>query len=281
MYSRLLIWITLLLFSYSGVHAETIELAAEDDAAPWSQKDGSGYANEVVVAAYKAVGIDAKLLVMPYARCKHMVVEGEIAGCFSMAKLPELEKTVAFPDTPLFVCYSDYFQNVNKPIVARPVGAPTTTATAASLPKGSRVGAVEGYEYPAAVYAMKDAGAIVMENCASEELNLKKLAESHLDAALINYNETKPEEFLMIKAGVTGKVEVAFHAGAIDVFIGFSRKHAQGPRALEKYNAGMKLISEDGTLKAIEKKWVEIARKDSEQLKNKSPAPADQKAAQP
>ena len=264
-------WLTLLqimsLFALAAVPriagAETLELAAEDDAAPWSQKDGSGYANEVVVAAFKAVGVEAKLQVMPYARCKHMVIEGEIAGCFSMSKLPELEKSIAFADQPLFVCYADYFQSTSKPVVSQ-------KNAKSELPKGARVGTVEGYEYPAALYALKDAGAIVCENSTSEELNLKKLAENRLDAALINYNETKPAEFLITKVNATGKVERAFRCGTLDSFIGFSRKHDKGPWALEKFNAGMKLIAENGTLKGIEKKWVEIARKDIEQLEKQS-----------
>ncbi len=245
--------------------AETVELAAEDDAAPWSRKDGSGYANEVVVAAFKAVGVDAKLTVMPYARCKHLVVEGEVAGCFSMSKVPELADTVAFADKPLFVCYSDYFQNVNKPVVTK--GSP-------DLPRGTRVGTVEGYEYPPSVYALKEQGTIVFESSTSEELNLKKLADNRLDLALINYNETKPAEFLLAPIGATGKLVPALRSGTLDSFIGFSRKHKQGLWALEKFNAGMKLISEDGTLKAIETKWVNLARQDIAKLEKKPAPPA-------
>ena len=250
--------------SHCANAAETVELAAEDDAAPWSQKDGTGYANEVVVAAFKAVGVEAKLLVMPYARCKHLVVEGEIAGCFSMSKVPELADTVAFADKPLFVCYSDYFQNVNKPVVVK---------GATELPRGTRVGTVEGYEYPASVYALKDKGVIVFENCTSEELNLKKLADNRLDLALINYNETKPAEFLLASIAASGKLAPALRSGTLDSFLGFSRKHKQGLWALEKFNAGMKRISEDGTLKAIEAKWIDLARQNIAKVEKKPATP--------
>ncbi|MFI5381418.1 MAG: hypothetical protein ACHRHE_19140 [Tepidisphaerales bacterium] len=99
--------------------AEQLAVLAEDDAAPWSSKDGTGYANDVVRAAFQAAGVNVRLLVVPYARAKNMTIAGEAVACFSMSWLPELEGKIVFADKPLFDCYADYFHRLDKPLTAR------------------------------------------------------------------------------------------------------------------------------------------------------------------
>jgi len=60
---------------------KSVLIAVEDDAAPWSRSDGCGYANDLVIAAFKAVGIDVELKVVPYARCKRMAINADVVAC--------------------------------------------------------------------------------------------------------------------------------------------------------------------------------------------------------
>src|SRR4029077_8978886 len=78
-------------------------IAAEDDAAPWSQRDGTGFANDVVRAAFKAVGVEVDFSVVPYARGKDMALKGKVAACFSMTWVPELTGKIVFAEKPLFI----------------------------------------------------------------------------------------------------------------------------------------------------------------------------------
>jgi len=254
--------ILILVLSYCilSVHvqsAEQLEVAAEDEAAPWSQKDGTGYANDVVKAAFKAVDVDVKFQVMPYARCKHMVVDGKIAACFSVSPLQELDKTVMFADKPLFVCFSDYFQNANKPVKA---------ANEEEIPKGTVVGTVHGYEYPECVYKLKEKGTIVFEEVDSEELNFKKLADGRIALALFNHNQMKLPGNAIAQSGAAGKINRAFRCGTLDSFIVFSRKHPRGKWARDKFNEGFKTISADGALLEIQKKWADKALAEQKRL---------------
>src|SRR6185369_408698 len=103
---------TLVLLSPQTVAQNSVVIAVEDDAAPWSRADGSGYANDLVISAFKAVGIDVELKVVPYARCKRMAINAEAAGCFSTSPASSLEGSIDLAAKPLFTVTSGYFYNI-------------------------------------------------------------------------------------------------------------------------------------------------------------------------
>jgi len=225
---------------------QLLEFAVEDDAGPWSLRDGSGYANDVVRAAFRAVNVELTLVVVPYARCKLLAEEGRSAACFSMSKLPSLQRTIAFPTTPLFVFTAEYFQGTAKPVRA---------GSLAALPRGTVVGVVQGYEYPASVYALRDRGVIVLEETASEELNIRKLADGRVALALLNHNDVKTADYMVAMAGLTGRVKPAFRAGVLPSYIGFSRKHPRGLEARALFERGVRLLAANGEMARIDKRW--------------------------
>jgi ABC-type amino acid transport substrate-binding protein len=237
----------LLLAGLPAGAAEKLQLAVEDAAAPWSRGDGTGYANDIVVAAYRAAGVEVELTVVPYERCKHLVVRGDVPACFSMSWLPEFEPTVVFPDEPLFTCTAAYYQ-----AVARPVKA----SRQEELPRGTVVGTTLGYEYPPKFYELERAGVIVAEKAPSEELNLKKLAAGRVDLALVNVDlDVKRGEDLVRRAGVVGEVRPAFVGGVLRSFIGFSKKHPRGAWARARFEEGFRRIRADGTVARIGQAW--------------------------
>lgn len=225
--------------------AAEIELLVEDDAAPWSLADGTGYSNDVVKAAFQAVGVDARLSVVPYARCRSFVVSGNAVGCFNMAWDAEFEGTVKFASVPLYANYADVFENKAVPLKAR---------TAAELRKGAVIGIVNGYEYPDSINQLKARG-IVLKPLRSEAVALKMLASRRLEAAVVMTNDLEP---VMKKASeVDGgdAIGYGFRSGELKVYIGFSTRHPQGAWALGKYDEGFRVIAADGTLDKIRTKW--------------------------
>jgi polar amino acid transport system substrate-binding protein len=235
-------------------------IAVEDDAAPWSQRDGTGFANDIVRAAFKAAGSEIELSVVPYARCKDMAIRGKAVACFTMSWVPELDGKIVFAQKPLFRCSVDYFVSSKHPLKAN---------SEEVIPKGTVIGIVIGYEYPPSLYALKEKGIVVLEESESEELNLKKLALGRIDAALVTHNETKPAELLLARAGVTRQVRRTFRSGVNDSFIGFSTKHPDGMKALEKFNEGYRIITANGDRQLIEQKWRATALKEVSDLTEK------------
>jgi polar amino acid transport system substrate-binding protein len=221
-----------------------LTILVENDAAPLSRPDGTGYANEVVLAAFDAVDLPVVLQVVPYARCKAMAIKGLAVACFNMSPAPDLDGQVMLADQPLFVVTPKYFVDPAHPLHA---------ASERELRAGTRIGIVNGYEYPASLDALAARG-VVLEASNSEVTNLKKLALGRLDAALVMLDDAKNEQFLLMAAGVT-KLVVAFQSTPMGAYIGFSLKHPQAQVARRQFNLGLRVITANGTLAKIQHKW--------------------------
>ncbi|MES2126331.1 MAG: transporter substrate-binding domain-containing protein [Pseudomonadota bacterium] len=224
--------------------AAGIVLMVEDAAAPWSAPDGSGYANDLVRAAYAAVGEKVELQVVPYARCKHFVMRGMAAGCFSMSAAPELHGLVKFADAPLFRVFPRFYFNAAQ---AHAIGKES------DFKPGMRIGVVNGYEYPDSVRALAQRG-VVLEESRSESTNLKKLALGRLDAVLLMTDALKTDAVLLREAEVDNVV-FGFALAPMGSYLGFSGQRADGELARSLFNRGYALISANGVKRAIAAKW--------------------------
>ena len=223
---------------------QPVELMVEDSAAPWSDHEGKGYANDLVRAAYAAVNTPLTLRVVPYARCKAYAMQGQVAGCFSMSDAPELKGAVVFADLPLFQVTPRFYANPAHPLHAGSVR---------DFAAGTRIGIINGYEYPAEVRALAGRG-VVLDPANSETASLKKLAAGRLDAALIMTDRIKTDA-VMLKEAQAERMVFLFAASAMGSYLGFSVKHPDGERARALFNEGYRIISANGVRNAIAKRW--------------------------
>jgi len=88
--------------SVNGIAGEVVHVLVEDGFSPWSDDRGEGRANELVRAAFGAVHVDVQLSVVPYARCRTLVIKGLAPSCFSMSPSKDLNDAVRFSDRPLY-----------------------------------------------------------------------------------------------------------------------------------------------------------------------------------
>ncbi len=231
--------------SIRAAAADELVIDVEDEADPFSRPDGSGYANDVVRAAFHAVGVKARLEVVPYARCKANVLGAKVAACFSMSWEPGFAGRLAFSDVPLFSVHAMLVSDLRRPMSAR---------RPEDIPAGTVVGIVNGYEYPAAVAALASRG-VVLEPTASEETNLRKLAAGRIDAAVLMIS-TQPEDS-PDRATLKGskRYAPAMTLGVMGSHIGFSLQHRDGDAARRQFDEGLRRIRADGTLARIAKRW--------------------------
>ena len=226
---------------------ETLTIMVEDAAAPWSKSDGTGYANDVVVAAFKEMAIEVQLKVVPYARCKYLVLNDKAVACFNMSWVPDFEGKIKLASLPIYANNNDIYENINAPLPKPPDGKCT-------LPPGTVVGVSRGYEYTPQAMALQSAG-VMFENNDSDLLNLKKLAARRLPAALILTNDVEAKNQKAKQSGTEDAVQFAFNCGVATATIGFSLTHPDGLRALKMYDEGYRRIVANGVLMQIHTRW--------------------------
>jgi len=235
-----------LLFSLSIDAKETFVLGAEDQAGPWGRADGTGCGNDIVKAAFAAVGDSVELSILPYVRAKKMAIDGEIAGCFSMSWMTEFKNKIIFAAKPLY--------HVEVTLLARH-GDTMKIASLADLPPGSILGLVKDYEYHPEV-RMTDNRNIIIEEVASEEQNLKKLAAGRIRATVVCCDPLKSFSLLLKQADVEGKVDSNAVVGRQGSYVGFSLRNPRGMRAKEHFDRGMAIIINNGIYGSILKTWL-------------------------
>ncbi|MBC8086541.1 MAG: ABC transporter substrate-binding protein [Phycisphaerae bacterium] len=230
--------------------AAELLVAIEDAADLWSRVDGTGFANDVVIAAFRAAHVPIRLTVVPYARCKQLVLEGAVVACASMSRDRTSSSMVRFPSVPLFVCYTELLENSAKPLNSTKLSA---------LARGTRVGVVLGYEYPAALDTALRAGNISVERAPSELILMRKLAAGRVDAALMNLNDIKSLAYISAATGLTAKMLSRGRVGTLESYLGFSLRHPQSAGAMSAFEAGMRTIRANGELAAISGKWTDTS----------------------
>lgn len=210
--------------------AQQLQILVEDAAGPWSRPDGTGYANTIVREAFLASGITIQLVVVPYARCKASVISGDAAACFNMAWEPSLQGLVTFAEQPLYTSEAQVFTT-----------DPHSTERPQSLngiPSGSRIGLVNGYEYPPEVMVALRRFNIDYSN--NESSLLKKLVLRRIQYAVLVTDPKKQVTQLIANAGISpGLIRYLFTAGRQGVYIGFSNRHPEGSMARLAFNKGM------------------------------------------
>ncbi|MGZ5280434.1 MAG: hypothetical protein ACXWC9_10850 [Pseudobdellovibrionaceae bacterium] len=225
-----------------------IDIMFENAAEPWSKADGTGYANDIVVAAFQEMGVSVKKLVVPYARCKQMALIGKIPACVSMTWLPEFKGLIELAPDPLIILNSDVFENKAKPL-------PRPTANQCKLPAGLVVGVVNGYEYPKETMDLKPPTKSWVTS-GSDVQSLQRLALRRMDAAVVITNDLEERNQKAIAAQVEDRVRFAFNCGEQTGTIGFSLKSPRGIWARDLYREGYRRLKENGQLDKIHQKWM-------------------------
>lgn len=221
-------------------------IGAEDDAAPWSYADGTGYVNDVVLAAMERSGWQVEFKVMPYARCKALVTSGRLLACFSASKTPELEAQLLYPKRPVF--------EASNQLVAR-ADAAFSGCDAKLWPKPLRVGRVVGYEYRSVVDTLFRGGEMVPDDALSEVNNLRKLQAGRIDAALLTVDAVKRLEYVAASAQTVGAFKTICDFGSEAAYIVFSRRHPASQAALKAFDEGFEALRNEGRITAMQNAW--------------------------
>jgi len=239
-------WLVFLiaLLSILPTRAETVVIGAEDDWYPYSGVlDGKphGFAEDIVAAAFQAVGIDVKYESLPYARCMAETRAGKLAGCFDAARNSLLEPHYLWHAQPLYVA------RIN--IYARSA-SPESGLTVKSL-EGKRVAVTNNYEYGEAF----DTDSQILRDVSNQDVQgFRKLAAGRVEY-MVAYSKVADYLVGRYKAEFLGKFKVVGTTGAPGLYVAFSRAYPGAGQIVDKFNAGLDMIRKDGRYEGIEARW--------------------------
>lgn len=240
---RLLYCLAMLLLS-PLVRAETIAIGAEDAWYPYSGQingEARGFTVDLVRAAFAAVKVEVKFESLPYARCMQRVKDGALLACFDTARAAMVEPDYLWHKRPMFTSRSMIYARAGSG--ERNIGVATL--------EGKRVAVTHNYEYGDAF----DSNKKVIREAAPNDLSaFRMLVGGRADYALA-YEKVanllireNPEAF-------SGKVVPVGVIEELRLYTVFSKSFPNSARYLELYERGFEIISKNGKLREIERKW--------------------------
>lgn len=240
-----IICLFIIVFTHLTIASEDITIAAEDSAGPWGDKNGNGAGNEIVIEAFKAVNINAKLQIVPYGRAKHLVLAGKAVACFSMSWEPALKDKIIFSSEPLYTVFATLFKNSQNKTLIDSIN---------QIPSKSTIGTVLGYEYPENFNALKNRN-VSFDEARDELTNIKKLARNRVDYIILMLDELKTLEYLISDNVIEKEIAKALVISKQGSYVGFSMLHPAGQKTKEKFDKGLSIIKKNGVYKSIIDKW--------------------------
>jgi len=231
---------SLLLGGEINADDKTVLLAAEDGWPPFSGPNAEGLAEDIIKAAYKAVGYNVKYISVPFARAEYMALKGKtVDGFFTTLKSPEYEKKTIFPKNPIAMNEDSFFALKEKKLIYKDLNSI----------KGLKVGTVNEYPYSE---AFEKADFFKKDPAPSSASNLKKLIKKRIDVLI----EDKIVLFQMLKEKkLQDKVELIGIQAINPLYICFSINRPIIKTFVSKFDEGMEIIKANGTYKEIMAKY--------------------------
>lgn len=216
---------------------KTVSIAATEFPPYYSAdlKDG-GFMTKLVTTAFNAVGYDVTIKFLPWKRALEGTKAGKYDGLYSVWYRKEREQWFVF-SAPLPPSEIGFFKRKDQNI---------SFEVLEDL-KPYRIGIVRGYAYP----PQFNAAYLDTDVSDDDESNLKKLLAGRLHLVLIDravgkyiIDEKYPERRHEVE-WMTPPIEV------IDQHLVISRKVPDFERKLADFDAGLRQISQEGTLQTI------------------------------
>ena len=210
-----------------------------------------GYTAALIREAFKDQGWDVKIEFYPWARALHLARTGAVDGLmpeyFNPSRKLEFKYSEAFPGGPL-VLYKRRGDTI-----AFSVDPVAQQDAALRALKAKRFGVVRGYlntpVFDAASYLTK-------EEANDDATNLRKLVYGRIDLAVIDRRVA--EHLIRTQYPDYGsKIEPMSPALAdIPLYIAFSLRSRQQPKALAAFNRGLAAMQKDGRIDALYERYI-------------------------
>jgi len=210
-----------------------VRLAAENSWAPYSDERGEGLSNRLVKAAYAAVGLNAKISVMPYARVEHQVLNGVSDGGLNVTRQASTEELFLFGRVPLLSAAASFY-------FSREHGKAFESYDA--LPEGTRIGLIIGYEYGDIYHANRYR--FTETRVSYQHQLIRMLLAGRIDAVIM-FDEVA--KFTVAEMQLPkNSLQRGFQNHVSDIYVAFSPNNPSAQYLSERLDEGLSLLKESG-----------------------------------
>jgi polar amino acid transport system substrate-binding protein len=221
------------------VYGETLLIGAESSWPPYANSDATGLANDLVRAAYSAVGIEVEYILLPYPRVLNKLDNGTLVAGFNVPLDNESRKKYIFGKNKLLDAVTHYYQSIDNPISAK---------RREDLNNEVKVGTVIGFGYGNHFPTLVNEGKVLDIRTIADKNNLKKLSMNRLDTTIIT---NKTANLLLKELQLEDKIEIAFINSSTPMYLAFSKKFPKAEYYANLFDKGMDIILENGVYTKI------------------------------
>jgi len=213
-------------------------LAVEDSWPPYADENGLGYATSVVVAAYRAVGIEPEIHVQPYARVLKATEDGRVDGGYNVTRQATTEAVYYFAEQPILVASASFF---TLPGDDRKFGS------IEDVPDGFSIGLIKDYEYGDQYEKHRHRFREVRVN--TQKQLIQMLLSGRIEAVIL-FDEVA--NFNLEQMGLQqNSLQARFVNHVSDIYVAFNKSDRVAHHWARELNRGLKLIIEQGIYNQI------------------------------
>ncbi|WP_417335586.1 substrate-binding periplasmic protein [Halobacteriovorax marinus] len=220
-----------LLLTFSA-NALVANLAVEDSWPPYSDENGKGISTNIIKAAFKAVDVEAKVSVFPYARALRVVQTGEYDGCYNVTKQESTKKLFHFGEEPILKSQASFFQHRETPLKYEAIH---------EIPKGTTLVLIRGYEYGDNFDKIKSHFKLFYVNNQKQIIKMilnKRAALTIMFDNVAKYHLKDNPRAKEIKKTIPNHMS--------DIYVGFNLKSARSKTLSKKLDEGLRIIKANG-----------------------------------
>jgi polar amino acid transport system substrate-binding protein len=219
---------------------KTVVLAAEDGWPPFSGPGAKGLAEDIITAAYAAVGYQVKYVSVPFARAEYLTLKGKKTdGFFTTIKNTVYENKTIFPKMPIAMNEDSFFTLKERNIPYKDLQ---------SL-KGLKVGTVNEYPYSD---DFEKANFFKKDVAPSSKSNIRKLVGKRIDVLI---EDKLVMSQLLKEMKLQDKIKCIGVQAVNPLYISFAINRPIIKTYVEKFDEGMGIIKSNGTYQKIMERY--------------------------
>lgn len=226
-----------------------LDLVTGTDFAPFVGEDlpEGGMLTELVLRAFKAVGMSYEVRFVPWKRGYDGVVAGRFLGTFPYVRTHDREREVLYSDPLLEVRQLVYLSTKSGMQFRTPADF-----------RGRSVCAPVGYALPAELQALLDGGVLTRESPSDLFACVRMVASGRCDAFVL---DEYTGHAAVARAGMEDGIRIAEQPYALVAqHLVVSKANPEAQAVLAAFNAGLRKLKENGTFADIVRRHAPAAR---------------------